>query len=729
VGTQKCNACGAENKGDARFCANCGSALSAEPAPASKIVHHRWARGQNDFAVRIKADDLPGWLRQGIIVEPGTCAALVERGVMQGILPPGEYTVANVGQKIAAWLTGGIPERTTALLLDVTPAALDYNLGKVFTSDPLEIGLTLRLQVEVTDPGKFLVNLLKGREKFTLEDLRQYLYPEIVQAAEMWIRQHTVKELTENPRLKFELEAAIGEALNTTLQQSGLHFIQVRAMEISLEQLDRIKGIQSKAVLMSEELVAGLRLAQAELDTLEQQARQDAEGQARLAAVRAEYEHRQAEAGLAARKRYAALQQEQDLVELAEETGKVEKEERMADLYERMRQAVMSDKMKEVRSEADFDAFLEDIDRQKLLREKERSELLRTWKEAAEDHELARAHLLAKLEIERGYELRLAELKLKSELDTRQLASETEIARKRADLEWELKRKQSSQELELERDRLRIAAERAKAQLEIDRMQRDQKRDQDGKDAELGMKLLAQMKQIQRLDAEENLRIQRVDELERAKARQQLEIQRLEVEMRQRQAEREHELARLEKMKGMTTEQLIMLSGPEQAQALVALRETEALRGMSAEQILAMAARNAPEIGLALAQAQGSASQRERELQTQMQAQNDAALQRERENIEKHRQDADKRAQDLKDAMGMMVELARGQGSGQGSQPPVIVVGGSGAPQVVSPQSGAGVIPAGPAAPSAKICTHCGRSVAVESRHCEYCGHKFEGMG
>ena len=174
-GVLRCGACSAENRGDASFCKECGQSLSSSAAPVMR--NHRWARSEEDFAVRIDADDVSGFIKHGLIVDPGTNALLVDKGEVVGTVAPGEYTLDSFGGRLKELFAGRIPESLTALLVEITPTEFEFNLGGIFTSDPLRIGATVRLQAEVAFPGKFLVNMLKGNERISKEALRQHLYP------------------------------------------------------------------------------------------------------------------------------------------------------------------------------------------------------------------------------------------------------------------------------------------------------------------------------------------------------------------------------------------------------------------------------------------------------------------------------------------------------------------------------------------------------------------------
>ena len=671
-GVQLCGACRTENRANAAYCKNCGEEMSASSAP--NVRNHRWARREEDFAVKIDADDLPGLLNRGLIIDPGTNALLVDKGVVVGTVAPGEYNLDSLGGLISDWFSGRIPESITALLVEVTPTEFDFHLGGIFTSDPLRIGATIRFQAQVEMPGNFLVNMLKGRVRISKEDLRQYLYPEVAQVVERWVRQHTVQALADDFKLKDRLELLLDESLETTFSQLGLAFLHVRVLELNLEHIDRNKGIQSKYTLQVAEAAA------------------EVEG----------------------RKSWVDAQKELDLAELAEETQKVENEERRVELYQRMRQAVMSDRMNEVSSVAEFEEFLNDIDYDKLLREKEREDLLRTWAEEAEDHAKARAHLLAKLEVEQTYEIRAIEFKLRSDLEMKEQEFELDLERKRAEQEYVLK----AQEWEFELEKQSAFDEHKRKQFEWEHKWAVQETMDEidlAKRAQQEL-LWPQQEHKMRLRFEE-----REHELKMHldKLRSENEIQ-----LGQLRVQHEFELQRMDRLAAMGAEALIAVSDAEQGRIIADLKRTEVMKGKNEGEILAMAAERSPEVAKALEEkfraiAEGNASDREREMYEKLLAEKDAS---ERATIEAWDKSSARAKETTERAMDRMAEIAQAFAKGSGGTPVIITGTGAGGPQMISTDG------APQEQTPQKDCPTCALSVFVDAKFCDHCGHKFEGM-
>jgi len=684
-GVRKCGKCGTENPSDAKFCLNCKEPLAYSEAPS--IYENRWARGSEDFAVRIDTHDLPGILNKGINVEMGTNAVLLENGASRGVLPPGPYTMSTFWDKFKGVFSTGVPKSMTILLVGVTPVDLDFHLGGIFTKDPLKIGMTIRLQAEVHDPGRFLANMLAGKERFSVEMLRQYLYPEIVSVAETWVRSHTAQELADDLSLKDRLELALEEALKRTFNITGLRFLQIRAMAVNLEVLDKIKGIKSDYALQVSE----------------------------------------AEAVASGRKTMVDAHRELNLVEIAEETLKVEKEERRAEIYKRMREVVQSGKIDEIQSETEFKAFLRDIDRQELIAEREKETLLQVWREEAEDHNRARAHLTARLEVEEKHELDIARIKSQYEIDDINLDNMIALARKNADFEFEQRRCIYMEQVQIDADKHTIKMELEKSELELSSLRFEQAHAEREKKADFGMRILSQMKQIKRLDMEETLRITREDKIARDRAELENQLKLKDKELENKIEEHAHEIRRIQELAKLSAEALISISPVEQGRVIADLKRTETLKGMNDDQILAMAAERSPHVAQALverykAMAQGKLDQEQKDLYTRMLEDKDKA---QRLLIE-IQTDSIKRVQDTAThAMNTTADIAKAFAAGQSGQP-IVVVPGTGGPQVI--QGGVAVSPAGQSTTKEKNCPACGRSTPDDSKHCIHCGFTFPGM-
>jgi len=711
-GKRTCGVCGTANPSDARFCQECGRPMDEAETP--QILNDRWATTEQDFAVRVETNDLPGLLKKGINVEAGTNAMLLENGANVGVVPPGSYLLDSFSQRFGNFFRSGMPKSLTALLVKVVPTDLVFDFQGLFTKDPLSVGVSVTLQVEVEEPGKFLVNMLRGRERMSVQTLQAYLEPEIEAVANRWLRTHTIDELTDDFSLAAKFELALEEALRQSFSQSGLRFLQVRALKVNLEVLDRINNKKSEyALLVSED-----------------------------------------EADLQGRTPLYAVRHELDLQELARQTASFEVEERKMALYQRMRLAVNSDKMDEVRTDADLRKFFDDMHWQEILDEKEREEILLAWKEEKEDRDRARKLLNAKLDGEVAFEINRIESELIHQKKLTDLSNRNDLskAEKEHELQMEIRdhdyaiaeaRKIANAIFDLEKEKSRHLVEQQRLHLEQQTLVQEQRSLEANntltiaKDAtDLALQILANKKALDRLDEEENRRIAREDELTRAQAEFDKRMQIREFDLREADAQRAHEIYKMETMATMTAEQLIALSPTEQGQILMELKRTEAMQSMSEEQILALAAQNSPEVAKAfqeryreMASSTVEALQRERALyEERIKDQKDFLneIQNLSEDRVKDIQDANRETRDLqKHALDSLSDTAKAFANNKASTP-TIIFGEGGSRTVYS--DGTQSQPEKKPADNEKTCVGCGRKIDISFKNCPHCGHKFADM-
>ena len=711
-GKRTCGVCGTANPSDARFCQECGRPMDEAETP--QIVNDRWATTEQDFAVRVETNDLPGLLKKGINVEAGTNAMLLENGANVGVVPPGSYLLDSFSQRFGNFFRSGMPKSLTALLVKVVPTDLVFDFQGLFTKDPLSVGVSVTLQVEVEEPGKFLVNMLRGRERMSVQTLQAYLEPEIEAVANRWLRTHTIDELTDDFSLAAKFELALEEALRQSFSQSGLRFLQVRALKVNFEVLDRINNKKSEyALLVSED-----------------------------------------EADLQGRTPLYAVRHELDLQELARQTASFEVEERKMALYQRMRLAVNSDKMDEVRTDADLRKFFDDMHWQEILDEKEREEILLAWKEEKEDRDRARKLLNAKLDGEVAFEINRIESELIHQKKLTDLSNRNDLskAEKEHELQMEIRdhdyaiaeaRKIANAIFDLEKEKSRHLVEQQRLHLEQQTLVQEQRSLEANntltiaKDAtDLALQILANKKALDRLDEEENRRIAREDELTRAQAEFDKRMQIREFDLREADAQRAHEIYKMETMATMTAEQLIALSPTEQGQILMELKRTEAMQSMSEEQILALAAQNSPEVAKAfqeryreMASSTVEALQRERALyEERIKDQKDFLneIQNLSEDRVKDIQDANRETRDLqKHALDSLSDTAKAFANNKASTP-TIIFGEGGSRTVYS--DGTQSQPEKKPADNEKTCVGCGRKIDISFKNCPHCGHKFADM-
>ena len=670
-GKIRCGFCGALLPSDARFCAECGKPVGDWQEPA--MESHRWKRSPEDFAVRVDVDDVPGFLRKQLIVEPGTQAILVAEGRNLGVVGPGTYTLQSLLDKIASL---GSVRKMSAILVDTGDVTLHMTIPDLFTRDPLKIEMDCELTVHLHDPLAFLINVMRGRRNFSLAMLRDFLFGEVQNAASECVAQHSITELGTNLALKDEFAVYIAEHLNRTLERSGLTLTGVRTLHYRHRRWDAIREREEEYLLQATEEEARLK------------------GQRRLLDV----------------------WNENQLLEIARDEAEAVHHERRAAVRERMRHLLLSETLAETQDLNALEKALREVDREKLLRDNEWEELQRDLRERWEDHEAARAHLLAKLAAERDYERRLADLKMRRDLETQELEFEQDLARRRMQQEieieeqrylFELKRRRAEEEFQRDQ-RLR----QAEVDLHIRKLSHDQEIAEDLQELDLarkGFEILAEKH-------EREFRLRWEQEQRMLDLRLQEQRFQLEAEMRRLREQHEAELQRIQALSSASAEALIAMAGPEQAALLAELKRTEMLKGMSEEQILALAAEKSPHIIEAFKERYRSASSPE--VQAEIKALYERMLVEQKHAAEILSEAQERQAQRLQEMFEKALDSQREATipfANRSAEKPVIVV----------PNAGLTTMRAGSGAeepPQVILCRRCHTKLEAGTRYCHNCG-------
>ena len=556
-----CPACQTEVQADSRFCPECGRAQSAQPAEVEESAEAYLPA--DVLARRIQSREMQGLFSKTLVVEEGYEALLLLGGRLDAPLGPGKHSMGNI--------LSARSRDTTVVLFRTSDVILNTSIERLFTSDPLPLGLDLRMVLKIEQPLRLWSNLALGADSYITQHLAAALYPLAEEGCEAFIRTHKMRDLDANQATRQDIQLALASHLELPLSRWGLRLVSAQALGMRSEAWDEISKARTEyAVAASQE-----------------------------------------EASLEGRKRLFDVHQESDIQTMAEETLEVAGVEKRVGLWERMRQALLSNAKGEIQSQAELEDMVRQADRDLLLKEDEHQSLIRAMGEAGDDHQKARAFVLRRVEAEGEHELKKLDLWHQYGLGQERLNWEISSARQEMEGRWEL---------ELRRLDLQVTTEQKEAEFRRQQAEADQntarrgdlanavlaadiadlEREQDRKDGEMGIILLGQYRGARRED--EIARQQAEIDAEERRLNMTLEAEGHRLELRLRESQQQHrgELERIEALSNVGIETLIAVSGAEQSQMLAQLARTRALSGCSPEQILAMQAHESPQVANAL---------------------------------------------------------------------------------------------------------------------------------
>jgi hypothetical protein len=432
----RCGNCGANVLAAARFCGECGQAMSAPASEGARetarpqMTGNRWARRPEDFATRVEVADVDGFFSKGLIVEAGTKALFFTNGAYSGLVEAGKHEIGGLKSRIMNVFSS---KTTTALLLDAGDVELKFALDGIRTRDPLSLSADAVVVLRLEDPVPFFENLLKGRQNYSLGELRQFMAAELQNAAQELVGNRSATELSTDLSVKQALEQALASHLARTLERKGLTLIQVRVVAFRHARFDALNNVREEYWLNGQELNA--RLAGGDL--------------------------------------VAGVERKVLDQETARALMQVHVFEQRAQVFERMRRAVNSEEMGKVRTGEELAAFLHQVDKDRLIRDEELVSLRSDFDERKQDRDAARQHLVRSLEISHGIEL--DRLKLVGKLSLQSTVAQAMRSEELSQFDVGLEKRRRETALRVEEQRLQHEqqiAETGSAMDILDRMKR-----------------------------------------------------------------------------------------------------------------------------------------------------------------------------------------------------------------------------------------------------------------
>ena len=240
-GLAACGKCGAEVSTASRFCWECGSDLAAVAKPF--IISDIWARGPEDFAVRVDDQDIQGRLTKPIIIEHGTRALFFQNGKCKGELREGRHSMGGFLRNLNNFM---IDQRTSVVLVDAGDVLIDLENGDLWTSEKFEVRTVERLVMRIADPESMFVNLFKGRSRISLDEIESQLAGEIQMVLTGLVAQYTAEQLFSDINVRNQLEERLREEMAGTLGRLGLGLVQLRFVSFEGETYEKLRAERSQ---------------------------------------------------------------------------------------------------------------------------------------------------------------------------------------------------------------------------------------------------------------------------------------------------------------------------------------------------------------------------------------------------------------------------------------------------------------------------------------------------
>jgi hypothetical protein len=238
-GWWKCPSCSKWVGNESRFCWNCNQPL--KPDERVDIAGGVWDKQPGLFAQRFEIADVKRLLVDGLQIQEGTAAILLDAGREKTVLGPGRHSPDGVLRKIN-WF--GNPPPRSAVLVDNGDVLLPVHIENLRSSEEIPVGLyaEITLHFHPSRADDFLANLLKERRTLSYQEIQDALEAEIRYAAMNVCNTSTIEDLVKDPQRRNQLEDALQKTLAAALKRFGLELVRVGAADFSGEAYEELRA-------------------------------------------------------------------------------------------------------------------------------------------------------------------------------------------------------------------------------------------------------------------------------------------------------------------------------------------------------------------------------------------------------------------------------------------------------------------------------------------------------
>ena len=236
----KCPQCGKWVGNDSKFCPHCNHPLF--PEERIDLAGGVWARKPGEFARRFELDDVRFIKENGLMVQEGTVAVLLDGGKEVKELGPGRHHPTGTLRSIN-WF--GNPPPRSAVMVDAgecvfrvdftgnTSGVGDVKSAPLRSAEELEVGCVAEITLRFV-PGRaenFVANVMKETRSISMKEICQLIYENALSAVRDLCTQSKIEDLVKDPERRERFEEAITRALREVMKDWGLEIVRTGAVE------------------------------------------------------------------------------------------------------------------------------------------------------------------------------------------------------------------------------------------------------------------------------------------------------------------------------------------------------------------------------------------------------------------------------------------------------------------------------------------------------------------
>lgn len=197
-----------------------------------------WKRRDGEIAVRIDAADVKRvLLSRPIVVDEGTVALTFSDGKMQ--MCEGGRSI-NLATSLGRLFDPAKPN--AVVLVGNDEFGVTASIGDLFSADRIELSTSIGLRFAIADIEVFFQNTMKGREKYTVDDLVADLSSVLREALQVVMAREPIDTLFSMPLLRDAVEPVVRDRAANILDTLGIELVAIESLTLHSPQYEAIRS-------------------------------------------------------------------------------------------------------------------------------------------------------------------------------------------------------------------------------------------------------------------------------------------------------------------------------------------------------------------------------------------------------------------------------------------------------------------------------------------------------
>ncbi|SFU51152.1 SPFH domain-containing protein [Pseudoduganella namucuonensis] len=202
----------------------------AEPV----LRDNRWIPANDELAVYFGVDALSGIFTKTLRV-PATTRAYILQGDKATEVPQGEYEIEGFFTRLNNLLRD---QHAEILITRTTPLPVEFCFSDLHTTEHLKVAARFTVGVKVENVPAFAQHFMTAPGAVTTLRLHDLLAPSVRQVAAEFIGGRAMRDMSNNPDLRPQLDERLQSALKLRLAEFGLAVVQVETLALRHDKYD-----------------------------------------------------------------------------------------------------------------------------------------------------------------------------------------------------------------------------------------------------------------------------------------------------------------------------------------------------------------------------------------------------------------------------------------------------------------------------------------------------------